>query len=192
MQNALCRVFLFRLSLFVHIHFVNCLLKARSEIKLALTPSKAIWVDKPEHALEVNEIIGLIPGFLSQTSLCIFQTGRWFMKLNPGLYCYFIKLTLGDQIKTLSTFSSTNNELFPFSLNSSLHHILQGSSYSKGEVLSATIFRFQIVYEGQAIRNNTALLEHCIPIYKYIPLPGTDIAPVFSKPVVLSLLYLCF
>lgn len=69
LQNALCRVFLFRLSLFVHIHFVDCLLKARSEITLALTPSKAIWVDKPEHALEVNEIIGLIPGFLSQTSL---------------------------------------------------------------------------------------------------------------------------
>lgn len=54
---------------YTHAHFVYCLLKARPEISFALISSKMISVDKPEHGLERNEIIGLIPSSLSNITL---------------------------------------------------------------------------------------------------------------------------
>lgn len=51
---------LFVCFIYTHAHFVYGLLKARPEITFDLISSKTIWVDKPEHGLEGNEITGLI------------------------------------------------------------------------------------------------------------------------------------
>lgn len=52
-----------------HTHFVYRLLKARPEITFASLSSKGIWVDKPEHGLEGNEMLGFTPTSLSNMTL---------------------------------------------------------------------------------------------------------------------------